>query len=235
MRREGSAFGDFLLGLLIAVGLVGFGYLISTTAVKIKNMDRTVSVKGLAERQVKADIAIYPIEFSVADNNPIQLYKKISSDKDIVVDFLKNQGFEDNEIFISSPQITDNFAQGYNSNARFRYVGRVVITLYTKQVDKTINLGKKLFKLNEKGVMASNLKFQTSYIYTKLNSIKPQMIEEATRSAKRAAMKFAMDSNSQLNGIKSAKQGYFSITNRDSNTPYIKKVRVVTNVVYYLK
>ncbi len=235
MRRESSTFGDFLLGLFIAIGLVGFGYMFSTTLIKIKNMERTVSVKGLSQRQVQANIAIYPIGFSVADNNPAQLYRKLNTDKNIVVDFLKKQGFENNEIFISSPQITDNFAQGYNSNARFRYVGRVIITLYTKQVDKTINLGKKLFELNKQGVMASNLQFQTKYIYTKLNSIKPQMIDEATKNAKKAAEKFAKDSNTRLNGIKSAKQGYFSITDRDSNTPYIKKVRVVTSVVYYLK
>ncbi len=235
MRREGSTFGYFLLGLLIAVGLIGFGYLLSKTILQVKNMERTVSVKGLAERQVKADIAIYPIEFDVADNNPLQLYKKISKDKDIVVNFLKSQGFQDSEIFISSPQITDNFAKDYNSNARFRYVGRVVITLYTKQVDKTVNLGRKLFQLNKQGVMANNLKYQTSYLYTKLNYIKPQMIEEATQNARKAAEKFAKDSHSELNGIKSAKQGYFSITDRDSNTPYIKKIRVVTSVVYYIK
>ncbi len=235
MRRESSTFGDFLLGLFIAVGLIGFGYLLSSTIIKVKEMDRTVSVKGLAEKQVKADIAIYPIQFEVADNNATLLYKKIKEDKDLVVAFLKNQGFDDSEIFISSPQITDNFAQGYNANARFRYVGKVVVTLYTKQVDKTISLGKELFQLNKEGVIASNLKYQTSYLFTKLNSIKPKMIEEATENAKKAAIKFAMDSGSELNGIKSARQGYFSITDRDSNTPYIKKVRVVTDVVYYLK
>ena len=235
MRRESSAFGDFILGLFIAAGLIGLGYLLSSTIIKVKNMERTVSVKGLAVRQVKANIAIYPIQFEVADNNAVQLYEKIKENKDLVVAFLKNEGFNDNEIFISSPQIVDNFAQGYNSHAHFRYVGKVVVTLYTTKVDKTVNLGKELFKLNKEGVIASNLKYQTNYLFTKLNSIKPKMIEEATENAKKAAIKFAMDSDSELNGIKSARQGYFSITNRDSNTPYIKKVRVVTDVVYYLK
>jgi hypothetical protein len=225
----------YLSGIFIALGIIVFGYMLSSTIIKVKNMDRVVSVKGLAKREVKADIAIYPIQFEVADNNPLNLYKKIKTKKDIVIDFLKKQGFEDNEISIASPQIVDNFAKDYNSNARFRYTGSVVITLYTKKVQKAVNLGKELFKLSELGVMASNLKYQTSYLYTKLNKIKPIMIEEAIKNAQKAAEKFARDSNSQLNGIKSAKQGYFSIVDRDINTPYIKRVRVVTNVVYYLQ
>ncbi len=225
----------YLSGVFIAIGLIVMGLILSSAVIKVKEMEKTVSVKGLAEREVMADVAIYPIQFEVADNNPLSLYKKITSSSDIVVNFLKNNGFDDSEISITSPEIVDNFAKDYNSNSRFRYTGKVVVTLYTNKVKKVIKLGKKLFKLSEKGVMASNLNYQTTYLYTKLNTIKPAMIEKATKNAKKAAEKFAHDSNSELNGIKTAKQGYFSINNRDTNTPYIKKIRVVTNIVYYIK
>ncbi len=225
----------FFLGLFVAIGLISLGVLLSSAIIKVKDMDRTVSVKGLAVKDVKADIAIYPIQFEVADNTPSGLYNKIKTKKNIVMNFLKQQGFKDSDIYISSPQIVDNFAKDYNSNTRFRYTGTIVITLYTKKVDKTIQLGKKLLKLSEQGVMVSNLKYQTSYLYTKLNEIKPAMIEEATFNARKAAEKFALDSHSKLNGIKSAKQGYFSIVDRDISTPYIKRIRVVTNIVYYIK
>ncbi len=235
MYKRESGWGGFFCGLFIAAGLVAFAYLVSTSALKIKGMERTVSVKGLSERLVKANVAIYPIMFSVADNNPVNLYKKIAAYKDAVVKFLKDEGFSDDEIYISPPNITDNYAQNFNSNARFRYTGRVVITIYSHRVDKVVNLGRELFKLNKKGIMATNVKFDTAYLYTKLSSIKPVMVDEAIKNAQKAAEKFAEESHSVLGKIKSAHQGYFSITNRDPNTPYIKRIRVVVNVVYYLR
>jgi len=235
MYKRESGWGGFFCGLFIAIGLVALAYLVSQTVLKVKGLERTVSVKGLSERLVKANVAIYPIEFTVADNNPLNLYKKISFYKNAVLKFLKDEGFSDNEISISPPNITDNYATNYNSNARFRYTGKVVITLYTHKVDKVVNLGKELFKLNQKGVMATNVSFDTTYLYTKLNTIKPVMVDEAIQNAKKAAEKFAKESHSILGKIKSARQGYFSITNRDPNTPYIKRIRVVVDVVYYLK
>ncbi len=235
MYRRESGWSGFFCGLFIALGLVALGYLVSQTVLKVKGLERTVSVKGLSERLVKADVAIYPIEFTVADNNPLNLYKKISFYKAAVLKFLKDEGFSDSEISISPPGITDNYATNYNSNARFRYTGKVVITLYTHKVDKVVNLGKELFKLNQKGIMATNVKFDTTYLYTKLNTIKPVMVDEAIQNAKKAAEKFAQESHSILGKIKSARQGYFSITDRDPNTPYIKRIRVVVDIVYYLK
>ncbi len=235
MYGRESGWGGFFCGLLIGAGLVVLGYFLVTGAMRIKQMERTVSVKGLSERLVKADVAIYPIVFSVADNSPAVLYKKVLSGRDAVIEFLHNEGFSDDEISISAPQITDNYATGYNSNARYRYTAKVITTLYTHKVDKVINLGKELFKLSKEGVMATNIKFDTTYLYTKLNAIKPKMVDEAIQNAQQTAEKFAEESHSVLGKIKSAHQGYFSITNRDTNTPYIKRIRVVVGVVYYLK
>ncbi|WP_025209642.1 SIMPL domain-containing protein [Hippea sp. KM1] len=235
MYKRESAWSGFWCGLLIAAGLSVLGWFVMNTALSVKRLDRTVSVKGLSERLVKADIAIYPIELVVADNNPIKLSNKLKAGRDSIESFLKSQGFGEDEIFVSSPRIVDNYANEYNSNARFRYTGKLIITLYTHQVDKVVSLGKKLFKLSEMGVMATNQKFQTVYLYTQLNKIKPIMIEQAIQNAHKVAMKFANESNSELGPIKTARQGYFSITDRDPNTPYIKRVRVVVNVVYYLR
>ncbi len=233
--RERSIGAAFVLGLFIAVGLLGFGYLVSQTLLKVKGMERTVAVKGLSVREVKADIAIFPLRFEVADNDPNRLYEKVKRDKEKIVSFLKGEGFDEREISITAPQITDKYAQGYGNNIKFRYVASVTITLYTKKVDRVVALGQKLFRLNEQGVFANNDRYETKYIYTGLNTIKPQMIEEATKKAREAAEKFAKDSHSHLGPIKHASQGYFSISDRDSNTPYIKKIRVVTNVTYYLE
>ncbi|AEA33509.1 SIMPL domain-containing protein [Hippea maritima] len=235
MYKRESGWSGFWCGLFVAAGLTALGWFIMTTALSVKKLDRTVSVKGLSERLVKADVAIYPIELVVADNNPINLSKKLKYGKDAVDKFLKSEGFDDSEIFVSSPQITDNFANGYNSNARFRYTGKLIVTLYTHKVDSVVALDRKLFKLSEMGIMATNQKFQTVYLYTQLNKIKPVMIEQAIQNARKVAMKFANESSSELGSIKTAHQGYFSITDRDPNTPYIKRVRVVVNVVYYLR
>ena len=226
---------SFVLGVCIAAGLIGLGYFVSDAVLKVKNMERKVAVKGLAQRNVKADIAIFPIQLQASENDLILLNEKIKSDKETVDTFLKEYGFEKNEITISAPEMTDKYANDYgNSNVRFRYLSNTRITLYTKKVDKVIQLNQDLYKLVEKGVLARNDKYETRYMFTGLNALKPAMIEEATKNARQAALKFAKDSNSILGKIKNANQGYFSINNRDSGTPYIKAVRVVTNVTYYL-
>ncbi len=231
-QKVGSS---FILGLFIAIGLIGLGYFVSDAILKVKSLERHVAVKGLAQRNVKADTAIFPINFQVSENDMKLLNSKIKSDIDTIVTFLKEYGFDQSEITIQAPQITDKYAQDYGSSKiRFRYTSYTVLTIYTKQVDKVVKLSQDLFKLGEKGIFAKNEKYETRYMFTGLNSLKPQMIEEATKNARKAASKFAKDSNSKLGKIKSANQGYFSISNRDSGTPYIKAVRVVTNVSYYL-
>ena len=226
---------SFILGLFIAAGLIGLGYLISAAIIKVKGYERVVMVKGLAEKYVKANTAIFPIRFESSNNDLTILNKKIKSDINTVEHFLSELGFDKNEISVSAPEITDKFAQGYSdNNIKIRYVSSTIISIYTKQVEKVIKLHKELFKLNEKGILAKNNSYDTHYLFTGLNKIKPEMIQEATKNARAAAMKFAKDSNSALGKIKNANQGYFSISNRDSSTPYIKKVRVVTNITYYL-
>ncbi len=226
---------SFILGLFVAIGLIGLGYFISDAMLKTKSLERKVVVKGLAQKNVKADIAIFPIQLQASENDLDKLNNKIKSDIDSVKIFLNDYGFKKTEITLSAPQMTDKYANDYgNSNVRFRYISNTTLTIYTKKVDKVVKLSQDLFKLAQSGVLARNDKYETKFMFTGLNKLKPSMIEEATKNARLAAEKFAKDSNSKLGKIKSANQGYFSISDRDSGTPYIKTVRVVTNVTYYL-
>lgn len=225
-----------ILGGLLLVGFLGLGYLLSSSIVDIKKMERTVEVKGLSEREVPADIAIWPITFSIADNDLSNLYQTIQDKNAKVVAFLKAQGFTDSEITISAPSVVDKLAREYDSSygAKFRYTARSTITLYTNQVDKARESMIKVVDLGREGIAIAGDSYSTQFIYSKLNDIKPAMIEEATKNARQAADKFAKDSDSSLGKIKRANQGTFSIENRDSSTAHIKKVRVVSTVEYYL-
>lgn len=227
-----------ILGAFICVGLVLFGYLISSTALKVKRMDRIVTVKGLAEREVKANIAIWPIKFNEANNDLSKLYSEIESKSGLVIKFLKKNGFKDDEITISQPAIIDRQAQNYGNagKSQFRYAASTTITVYSKNVSLVRETMKKVVELVKEGIAISGQDYQnkTEFLFTELNKIKPSMIEEATKNARKVAIKFAKDSGSKLGKIKNASQGQFSIKDRDASTQYIKKVRVVSTIQYYL-
>lgn len=225
-----------LLGAFLFAGLLGAAYLLANSIVDIKQMERTVEVKGLSEREVPADIAIWPISFNIADNDLVNLYQTIEQQNAKVVDFLKARGFTESEITISTPAVVDKLAREYDSSyaSRFRYTASSTITVYTSQVDLARESMIKVVDLGREGIAIAGDNYSTQFIYSQLNQIKPEMIEEATRNARQAADKFASDSDSRLGKIKRANQGTFSIENRDSSTAHIKKVRVVSTVEYYL-
>jgi uncharacterized protein len=227
-----------ILGAFLCAGLVILGALISSSVVKIKSLDRTVTVKGLSEREVPANIAIWPIKFSEADNNLSNLYSVLQKNSEIIIEFLKKNGFTDDDISISAIAVIDRQAQGYGdmNKIKFRYSANSTISVYSKKVDTVRNTMKKLVELGKQGIaiVGQDYDTKTQFLFTNLNEIKPEMIEEATKNARKVALKFAKDSNSKLGKIKKARQGQFSINDRDSNTPHIKKVRVVSTLEYYL-
>jgi hypothetical protein len=227
--------GPFVLGVFICMGLVLLGYFISGSIIKIKAFDRTIEVKGLSEREVPANIAIWPIQFKEAGNDLNNLFSSIQRKNTIIAEFLKNQGFKENDISISAPAILDRQAQENTESEKnkYRYSGTSTVSVYTDQVDSVRNCMQKLVDLGKVGIAISG-ETHTLFLFTKLNDIKPAMIEEATKNAREVAVKFAQDSKSKLGRIKSAWQGQFSIEDRDNNTPSIKKVRVVSTVQYYL-
>jgi hypothetical protein len=230
--------GAFVLGAFLCTGLVVLGYIVSHGIMAVKALERTVVVKGLSEREVPADVAIWPVKFNEVHNDLNELFSSIQSKNALVVSFLKESGFKDDEISVSVPAIVDRQAQGYMDAAKipFRYSGSSSITVYTVNVEAVRKTMNHVLDLGKKGIAIVGQDYQTrtEFLFTKLNDVKPAMIEEATRNARDVAEKFAKDSDSKLGKIKRASQGQFTISDRDSNTPYIKKVRVVSTVEYYL-
>jgi len=227
-----------VLGALICIGLALLGLFISQGVVRLRALDRVVTVKGLSEKEVPADIAIWPIKFSAASNDLSALYTDVQRKNDLIVEFLRENGFGDKEITLSVPSTSDRLAQGYGGrdDAEFRYYGDSVITVYTSQVGLVREAMSRIADLGKQGIAISGQDYgsRTEFLFTGLNDIKPEMVEEATRNARAVAEKFADDSDSRLGKIKTARQGQFSIQARDSTTPHIKKVRVVSTITYYL-
>jgi hypothetical protein len=211
---------------------------LGNAAIEFKQFDRSVTVKGLSEREYPADIVIWPIQFTAAGNDLESLYNAIELNTKKIVSFLGNNSISADEITLSSPAITDKSAQQYGNNARaeFRYTAFQTVTVYSKNIDTVRSVMGSLSQLGKQGIVITggNYNAQTDYIFTRLNDVKPEMIEEDTKKAREVAEKFASDSQSSLGKIKRASQGQFSISARDRNNPHIKKVRVVSTVEYYL-
>lgn len=230
--------GKFFSGLFIMFGLIVLGLMIPRAVQSYRSYDRVVNVKGLCEMEVKADKVIWPIVYKVMSDDIQYLYNQIDASNTVVVDFLKSGGISSDEISVSVPQISDKLANEYGDNNRaFRYIATNVVTVCTEDVDKVLALMSEQAVLLKKGVVTveNDWANPVEFKYEGLNSIKPQMIEDATKNAREVAEKFAKDSDSKIGKIKTANQGTFTIEARDSNTPYIKRVRVVTSVTYYLK
>jgi hypothetical protein len=227
-----------VIGIPVCIGLALLGYFIAGGIVKLRALDRTVAVKGLSERDVPANIAIWPIKFSEASNDLSEVFSTIQRKNSTIVEFIKKQGFQDKDISISAPAIVDRESQQSRGpdKGKFRYSGSSTITVYSDNVDSVRKAMEALVDLGKQGIAISGEDYQskTLFMFTKLNDLKPAMIEEATKNARAVADKFAQDSKSKLGKIKSASQGQFSIEDRDSSTPHIKKVRVVSTVEYYL-
>lgn len=237
MAENRSAGAAMVLGVLLAAGLIGLGWMLHSGILGIKALERTVTVKGLSEREVPADVAIWPIRFNEAGNDLNQLASALQQKNNMIIEFLKQNGFSEGEISVSVPSITDRQAQGWSDADRgLRYAGLSTITVYTQNVAQVRRAMNNVVELGKAGIAitAQDYEAKTEFLYTRLNEVKPAMIEEATRNAREVAEKFAIDSQSRLGRIRTASQGQFSIENRDSNTPHIKKVRVVSTIEYYL-
>ena len=230
--------GKLFSGLAIMVGLVVLGLMIPRAVSVYRSYDRTVDVKGLCEREVKADRVIWPITYKVMADDIRSIYSQLDGSVATIKDFLLSGGLSEDEISVSVPSVSDKFANEYGENQRtFRYIAKNVVTVCTDKVDLVLALMARQSELLKKGIVTESNDWENrvEFSYEGLNDIKPEMIEIATMNAREAAQKFAKDSGSRLGKIKTANQGTFSIVDRDSNTPYIKKIRIVTYVTYYLK
>ncbi|MBL4279679.1 SIMPL domain-containing protein [Vibrio fluvialis] len=226
------------IGISILLGLGLLGYFVEQAAVKFKEYDRIVTVKGLSEREVPADTVIWPIQFTLADNELPTLFTTLDAQTQQVMQFLAQQGIDTQSISISAPAVIDKKAQQYGGEARieYRYLATQTLTVYSTHVDLVRQAISQIGQLGKQGIVFNqdNYNNRVEYLFSGLNDIKPAMIEEATKQAREVAEKFAKDSQSSLGKIKRATQGQFSIVDRDNNTPYVKKVRVVSTVEYFL-
>ena len=221
-------------GIFIMVGLLALALMIPRTADHFRSYDRTVSVKGLCEKEVKANKVIWPLVIKLGGNELAPLYDRVDEQNKQLRAFLHSAGISDDQISVSITS-SDKYTSDYSNDRAARFIVKSVMTVCTTDVDAVLALQGRQDELFRKGIMLqSDWDCRTVFDFTALNDIKPEMIEQATKSARQAAEKFAQDSDSRLGKIKNATQGTFTISDRDENTPYIKNVRVVSSVTYYL-
>jgi len=227
-----------VLGASLLLGLIALGWLIGHAAVKVKSLERTVVVKGLSEREMPADIAIWPLTFQEASNDLNGLFETIQRKNALIVEFLAKQGIAREAISVAAPTVNDLHAQSYGDKSQilYRYTASSTVTVYSNDVEAVRKAMKDVITLGKQGIALGGEGYQnqTQFEFSGLSALKPAMIEEATKNARSVAEKFAADSESRLGKIRSAQQGQFSIENRDSTTPHLKKVRVVSTIEYYL-
>ncbi|MGH9740217.1 MAG: SIMPL domain-containing protein [Candidatus Acidiferrales bacterium] len=242
--------GEFAIaGLLLAIGLVVGGWLLGAQIKAVRLGDRYVSVRGLAERTVKSDLAIWPINYTETGDDLPALYAKTEADKAVILKFLAKQGIQPSEIALGIVNVIDTQANPYGGNRRplYRYIIRQQISVRTARVDQVSAAAQKATGLLQQGILVSQY---LTYKFNGLNSVKPDMITEATRNARAAAERFAQDSGSSVGSIRQATQGFFSILPAnsgaapdseygrgyagDADSSMMKTVRVVTDVQYYL-
>jgi hypothetical protein len=228
-----------VLGLSVALGLALAGFAIGRAIYSARSADRYVTVKGLSEKEVAADLVVWPIAFNTTGSDLALLQSSLETAAKKVGEFLKARGFSPEEFSLSSPRVTDFEAQGFRGTVErpaHRYMAEAAITLRSGKVKEVKEAMQSSGELIKQGVaLVRSYEQNTTYLYTALEKIKPEMIAEATRDARRAAEKFAVDSGSRVGAIRNAQQGYFNIEDRDPFSPEFKKIRVVTTVQYFLK
>ena len=226
-----------ILGVLLAIGLVVGGSYLKSAAIQWKSAERTVTVKGLAEREVRATLALWPLHFTVTGDALGEVQQRVNQQADIIRRFLTDAGFKPEAITLTSPEVTDRYANSYgNQRPPSRYSAEATMLVRTEAIDTVKQAMPRVGELISQGVVLSpNYNYRTEFLFTALENIKPEMIAAATADARKAAKQFAEDSGSRVGAIRSASQGYFSISDLDSYTPDIKRVRVVTTIDYALE
>ena len=218
---------------LIAVGIALMGLFIKAGIDNFANKDRMVTVKGLAEREVSADKVTWSIGTKVTGNDLPLLYENINIQTDKIKRFLRQNGLDEKEITVNPPSISDLEAREWGDNQKnFRYIVNTTITVATNKVTEVNAAIFKQAELLKQGVAIENS--SPDYEYASFQKMKPEMMAEAIKNAQKTAEQFTEASKCDLGSIQTAGQGQFEIEDRDQNTPYIKKLRVVTTITYSL-
>ena len=245
--RRGGA-GTILLSLSIALA----GWFIAGGLTGIRTADRFVTVKGVSEREVKSDLALWPIRLAVADDNLSLAQSRINQNVVKVVAFLRANGIDSTEVELQGLRVTDVMANPFNPPNRVgnRFIIQQTVMVRSDNPERVRTTSQKVGELVNTGVVLSSGQEWgpggPTYVFRRLNDLKPSMIAEATAEARKAAEQFAKDSKSRLGGIHTANQGVFMILPRDAaaaeqgtgtneQSQILKTVRVVTTVEYLLR
>lgn len=232
---------NLINSLILSISILGFGFFISDGLKNFNRPQRTISVKGLSEREVKADLAIWKISFNVSSQQIEDVKKQLPLVQNELQSFLLSAGFTINEVTKDS-SIQDRQAQDYAVEKGNRFVATGFYLLQTSKVELVEKTQQQLDELVQKGIVITGNK--KIYYYTGLNEIKPEMLDDATKNAKIAAMGFAKSMSVAVGKLKSASQGTFTISNLIGQDDYYdgeqsssiaKKVRVVTQVEFFIE
>jgi hypothetical protein len=234
---------------IIAIGVALGGFFIGSGFARAKAADRYVTVKGVSEREVRADLAIWPLRLVGADNDLATANMKLAKSVAGVRDFLVRQGIDTSQIQMAEFSATDALADQNDMNRRptNRYLVRQTMMVRSNRPDQVLAASQRVSELAAAGVVISS---GTEYgpgaggptfVFSGLNKLKPEMIADATARAREAATQFARDSHSELGGIRQGNQGVFEILSRDEapgineSSQIAKIVRVVSTIDYYLR
>ena len=215
--------------LILSGALVIFSLVFFFAAHNFSKQGSYVEVKGLSERIVKADTAIWSMSFEVKSNNVDTLYSDIEKNITTIKKFLIEKGFEESEINIAPV----NIYQDTYRDAAFRYNATNQVAVYTKKVDLAKSASNETLLLVKEGVVLSQN--YISFEFSDLNSIKPEMLEEAIKNARATASQFAENAGSRVGSVTRGNQGVFDITDKDPGSPEYKKIRLVSTLRFLLK
>ncbi|MBJ6136739.1 SIMPL domain-containing protein [Marinobacter litoralis] len=233
--------------VLVAV-ILGLSVVISASLLKdgltgLKTGDRYVTVKGVAEREVNADLALWPIRFVASGKTLEQAQAKARSSREAIMAFLKLQAIESSAVELQRLDVTDTRANPYQGEGEQKFIVNQTLMVRSTQIDRIRHAAQNVSELVDSGVLLSSDYGPggPTYLFNGLNTIKPEMIAEATESAREAASQFARDANASLGGLRRANQGVFQILARDQapgiseQQQPVKTVRVVSTFNYYLE
>jgi hypothetical protein len=229
--------GSTAAALLLATGIALAGYFVGAGLGDRAPQDGAISVKGLSEREVAATIAVWTLTYAVSGNDLAEVDAKLSQSTASVRKFLVDAGFAEDEIAVQPPWVTDLMLVSRSKDEvppAARFTGSQSVLLRTAKVDAVKPAIGRAAKLMADGVQLTE-RVAPTFLFDKLNALKPAMIEEATRNAKVAAEKFAQDSSVRLGKLRKANQGWFKVDDRDAATPERKLVRVIVDVDYEVK
>lgn len=245
---------SIVIAVIGATGVALGGYFISHGLQAMKASERTVAVKGLSEREVNSNLALWNIGFTVTGDDLAATQAQLNKNAEVLTNFLEKAGVGKDDISLGALKMTDKLANQYSntdSNSSARYILSTQLKVRSANIDAVQKASRTIGDVvREAGVLLGSpdqYGCDLRLIFTDLDKVKPEMIAEATQDARKAAEQFAKDSGVDVGGIRNASQGYFSITSRDGSdlngdsgscdteTSVVKKVRVVTNVTYSLE